>query len=111
MISIRYPLGLAIACLLAAAADARAADTACKFYPGSSTRIFLGVQSQSIKIECEWQNQSLTRTAHVIRADLTTRGLLLAALTAGSPVNPQVLLVSKTLKPELNQVGVNANRM
>jgi hypothetical protein len=104
MISIRSLLCLAILCLMAAPLQGRAASSACKFSPGSSQPIFAGVQLQSVTVECS----SLTSIAHVVRVDLTMKGVSLVTLTAGSASAPQMLLVSNALQMP-NQIGVNAN--
>jgi hypothetical protein len=103
-ISIRLVLCLAVVWLVAVPLQGRAAASACTFSPGPSQPIFAGVHLQSVTVECS----SLISTAHVARVDLTTKGVSLVTLTAGSASAPQMLLVSKTLQTP-NQIGVNAN--
>jgi hypothetical protein len=104
LISIRFLLCLAVVWLVAAPLQGWAAAPTCTFLPGPSQPIFAGVQSQSVTVECS----SGISTAHVVRVDLTTKGVSLVTLTAGSASAPRMLLVSKVLQTQ-NQVGVNAN--
>jgi hypothetical protein len=104
LLSIRFLVCLAVVGLVGAPLQGRAANSACTFLPGPSQLVFAGVQSQSVTVECS----SGISTAHVVRVDLTTKGVSLVTLTAGSASAPQMLLVSKALQMQ-NQIGVNAN--
>jgi hypothetical protein len=106
MLVTRFLLCLAVAGL-AAATPARAAG--CTFTPNASQPILRGVQLQTVTLTCPWRGNVLTSTAHVARIDLTTKGLSLVTLSAGSAQAPQTLLVSGALQTAGNEVAVNAN--